>query len=505
MSEISNTGGASQIAQHQPNLEAGKAAAKERVSAGHLNGDNIRVSSQDAKSAALQGGVQNQGPNLDAPGDLKPGQMEKANSQMKDVGKMTDEALASSKSLLSNILDGKVSPEQSTKLQQHAKALNGSGEYLETLANGKGLNNAEGKRSVLAGMGFNDAQLEALMSMANPDDADNTLSSLHGGHGGVSQNKTMLKSMGFSDSQIEALMSMANPDDDGNGLASLHQSGSKPGPKAALEALGFKGAQAERLMSLLNGQGQGKTAEFSGQAKLLAAMGYDEAQIETILQASDPQMLKQQKALMQAADPSAAKLLQANAKGLNLLSQNNMFDQKVLEQLVDIFTVMELLHKMSVQQRRSARESRAVEYEAAKNEVLNQAEEMKKAALMTAVGGWVSSGTKIAGGVVQGGLAVKSGAAPNQGAMQQQVAMANGVSQVISSAGDMVKAGMDYQAGMHQAQVKIHEAMQKTHDNAAQYESEFMNLQSDMVRTVQSKMDEIIRSWFETLKSTTRA
>ena len=69
----------------------------------------------------------------------------------------------------------------------------------------------------------------------------------------------------------------------------------------------------------------------------------------------------------------------------------------------------------------------------------------------------------------------------------------------------MVKAGMDYQAGMHQAQVKIHEAMQKTHDNAAQYESEFMNMQSDTVRTVQSKMDEIIRSWFETLKSTTRA
>lgn len=500
MAEISNTGGASQVTQH-PSLEAGKAAARERVSAGHLNGDNIRVSSQDARSAALRGSVQNQGPNLDAPGDLSPVQMEKANAQMREVSKLTDEALASSKSLLNNVLDGNVPPEQSARLQQHAKVLNGSGQYLDTLMNGKGLDSAQGKRSVLAGMGFNDAQLDALMSLANPDDADNTLSSLHGGQGMVDQKKSVLKSMGFSDSQIDALLSLANPDEDGNGMASLHQAGSNP--KAALEALGFKGAQAERLLALLNGQG--KMAEFAGQAKLLSAMGYNDAQIETILLASDPQLLKQQKALMQVADPGTMKLLQANATGLNLLSQNNMFDQKILEQLVDIFTVMELLHKMSVQQRRSARESRAVEYEAAKDQVLNQAEEMKKAALMSAIGGWVSAGTKIAGGVVQGGLAMKSAAAPNQGAMQQQVALANGVSQVVTASGDMVKAGMDYQAGMHQAQVKIHEAMQKTHDNAAQYESEFMNLQSDMVRTVQSKMDEIIRSWFETLKSTTRA
>ena len=500
MAEISNAGGASQVTQH-PSLEAGKAAARERVSAGHLNGDNIRVSSQDARSSALRGGGQNQGPNLDAPGDLSPVQMEKANAQMREVSTLTDEALASSKSLLNNVLDGDVPPEQSARLQQHAKVLNGSGQYLDTLMNGKGLDSAQGKRSVLAGMGFNDAQLDALMSLANPDDADNTLSSLHGGQGMVDQKKSVLKSMGFSDSQIDALLSLANPDEDGNGMASLHQAGSNP--KAALEALGFKGAQAERLLALLNGQG--KMAEFAGQAKLLSAMGYNDAQIETILLASDPQLLKQQKALMQVADPSTMKLLQANATGLNLLSQNNMFDQKILEQLVDIFTVMELLHKMSVQQRRSARESRAVEYEAAKDQVLNQAEEMKKAALMSAIGGWVSAGTKIAGGVVQGGLAMKSAAAPNQGAMQQQVALANGVSQVVTASGDMVKAGMDYQAGMHQAQVKIHEAMQKTHDNAAQYESEFMNLQSDMVRTVQSKMDEIIRSWFETLKSTTRA
>ena len=499
MAGISNTGSVGQTTQQQPALEAGKAAAKDKVSAGDLSGDNMRVSSQGARSAALRGN-QAQGPNLDAPQDLNPTQMEAANAQMGEVAELTDQALAITKALLTNILDGNVTPEQAARLQKHAASLQGASEYLENLQ-GKGLDTPQGKRSVLAGMGFNDAQLEALLSLANPDDANNTLASLHGGQGVLDQKKSALRSLGFSDSQIEALLSMANPDEDGNGLASLHQAGSNP--KAALEALGFKGPQLDRLMTLLNGQA--KTGEFAEQAKLLSQMGFSDAEIETILLASDPQLLKQQKALMQAADPKLASLLQANSTGLNLLSQNNIFDQKILEQLVDIFAVMELLHEMSVTQRRNAREFRAVEYEAAKNEVLHQADEMKKAALMTAIGGWVSAGTKIAGGVVQGGLAIKSGNAPNQGAMQQQVALANGVSQIVTASGDMVKAGMDYQAGMHQAQVKIHEAFQKTHDNAAQSESEFMNLHSDMIRTVQSKMDEIIRSWFETLKSTTRA
>lgn len=499
MSGISNTGSVGQAAQQQLVLDAGKAAEKDKISAGHLAGDNMRVSSQGAKSAAMRGS-QAAGPNLDAPEDLTPTQMAAANAQMAEVSELTDQALSNTKVLLSHILDGSVTPEQAGRLQKHAASLQGASEYLENLQ-GKGLNTPEGKRSVLAGMGFNDAQLDALLPMANPDDAKNALASLHGGQGALDQKKSVLRSLGFSDSKIDALLSLANPDEEGNGLASLHQAGSNP--KAALEALGFKGAQVERLLTLLNGQA--KTAEFAEQRQLLAKMGFSDAKIETLLLAGNPQLIKQQKALMQASDPKLASLLQANATGLNLLSKNNIFDAKILEQLVDIFAVMELMHKMSVTQRRSAREFRAAEYEAAKNEILNQADEMKKAALMSAIGGWVSAGTKIAGGVVQGGLAIKSGNAPNQGAMQQQVALANGVSQVITASGDMIKAGTDYQAGMHQAQVKIHEAFQKTHDNAAQTESEYMNLHSDMIRTVQGKMDEIIRSWFETLKSTTRA
>ncbi|MFK0570978.1 hypothetical protein [Endozoicomonas sp.] len=499
MAEINRAGSAVQTTQQQSILEAGKAAAKDKVSAGQLAGDNIRVSSQEAQSAALRGS-QAQRPELDTPQDLSPAQMEAANAQMAEVGELTDQALANTKELLTNILDGSVTPEQTARLQKHAASLQGASEYLENLQ-GKGLNTPQGKRSVLAAMGFNDAQLEALLSLANPDDANNALASLHGGQGVLDQKKSALRSLGFSDSQIDALLSMANPDEDGNGLVSLHQAGSNP--KTALEALGFKGAQVDRLLALLSGQA--KTAEFAEQQQLLTKMGFSDAEIETILLAGDPRLLKQQKALIQSSSPQTVSLLQANSTGLNLLSQNNIFDQKILEQLVDIFAVMELLHKMSVAQRRSAREFRSVEYEAAKNEILNQAGEMKKAALLSAIGGWVSAGTKIAGGVAQGGLAMKSGNAQNQGALQQQVALANGVSQVITASGDMVKAGMDYQAGMHQAQVKLHEAFQKTHDNAAQSESEFMNMHGEMIRTVNSKMDEIIRSWFETLKTTTRA
>ena len=63
--------------------------------------------------------------------------------------------------------------------------------------------------------------------------------------------------------------------------------------------------------------------------------------------------------------------------------------------------VLELIHKMSVEQRRSAREFRALEYDAAKNEMLQQAKHMRKAAVLNLAAD-VASGTMTAiGGMVQ--------------------------------------------------------------------------------------------------------
>ncbi|MGB1270568.1 MAG: hypothetical protein ACPG5T_00700 [Endozoicomonas sp.] len=500
MEQVGQSGSTGQVGYNTSTDGAGRARASDKVAAGDLEGENIRFAGKEASSHALRG-QQPSGPNLDPPRDLAPTQVESASAQMGALGKVTDTAMANSKALLQNIVQGTVTPAESVKLQQYASSLSGVADYADALQ-GNVANSLQGKRSVLAGMGFNSTQLDALLSLAHPDDAGNSLASRHGGQAELQEKKSALSSLGFSDSQIDVLLSLANSDEDGSGLASLNQAGNNP--KAVLEALGFKGGQAERLLALSNG-----VPGNSEQRQLLAQMGFSEAEVDVLLSASDPDMLSQQQSIMRSIDQQTAPYLKGVSMGYDLLSAGNIFDDVILEQLVDIFTVMELLHEQSVNQRRSSREFRAIEYEGAKEEVLNQAAEMKEAAMSNAIAGWVSAGTKIAGGMVQGGMAFRS-PPPNMNANQQaawtqQTTMrGQAMSQLITAGGDMVKAGFEYKGAMHSAKVKEHEAFQKAHDNAAQSETEFMNMHQDMVKTVQSKMDEIIRSWFETLKSTTR-
>ncbi len=467
--------------------------------------ESLRISSnKHANSEVLKDlkkSVDNQKPPLAAPDDLTPNQMKSANAMLGDLSEATDGAMEKTRQLFSNLLNGTVTKGEAAKLKSHAAIFDDTASYMGLLS-GKGVETAEGKRQVLAGMGgFHKFQLDNLAQLSGSKDITAYLAAQHGGAKGLDQKTAILRSLGYSDSQIKTLVSLAPPDRDGSRLDLMRAAGSDV--KAVLQALGFADT-AEGLAALLSGQ-HSKLASAE-QKQLLAKMGFSDQEIEVILLSSHPTSLKNQAAMMRSTPQGLAALLRANSTGMNLLATGKTFeDLKILEQLVDIFAVMELLFKMSVTQRRQAREFRAVNYEAAKNEVLNQAEEMKKAALMSAIGGWVSAGTKIIAGAASVGLAIKAGNAANQGAMQQQVAVANGISQVISASGDMIKAGTDYKAGMHQAQLKIHEAMQKTYDNAAQSETEFMNLHQDMQKTVLSKMDEIIRSWFETLKSTTRA
>ena len=317
--------------------------------------------------------------------------------------------------------------------------------------------------------------------------------------------KDALKAQGFSESQIEALLALADPDDEGNSLQSTHQTGSK-GARVA----GFSPEQSERLLALLNGQ----TAGTEEQKNLLKQMGYSDAEAEVILATADPKLLKQQGVL--GGEGSQIQLLQQAAAAANTLANGGTVGDAVLKQLADIFVVLELLHQMSVQGRRTAREIRSMEYDSAKAEVLKQASEMRKAAVNTLVAGVVTGTMKIAAGAISmAGAAGGKSKAPKgadantkaqaqSAATQASIAKANAVSQMVSASGEIGGAGFNYQAAQHQAKQKEHEAFQKTHDNAAQSASEWMQLQQDMVKTVQSKMDEIIRTWFETLKTTTR-
>ena len=477
---------------------------KAEVKSGDLKGDNLKISVHNGETVPTgKPGIAT--PTLDRAPNVSVEKMQNASKEIAGLSQSTDAAMVSTEQMIENIMNGKLTDVQKEQLKQYAKTLDDTGEYLDLLS-GKNLDTPEGKRMVLAGMGgFSKTQLDNLQQLIGSDDVDAKLAPQHGGIEIYSKKVAVLKSLGYNENQIKTLMSLAPKDTDGKTLEGMRAAAKSNDPEAVLKALGFSESAASRLSTMVTGQQLKAGSEE--QKQLLTKMGFGEDQAKVILLASDPDKLKTQDILLRSGNlEESSELIKANSTGLQLLSEGKTFpDQKVLEQLVDIFAVMELLHKMSVTQRSSAREQRQLQYKASVEETLNQAAEMKEAALKTAIGGWVSAGTKMVAGAVQIGMSARSMNLTDQGTMQAQVAVANGISQVIGASGDMAKASFDFQAGLHQAQVKHHEAYQKTHDNAAQSESEFMNLHQDMQKTILSKMDEIIRSWFETLKSTTRA
>ena len=497
MSEINNSGNTSPIRHPigSPNLDPGNIENIRRIAGGHLDGDEFSVSNRDGDD---RNDVRrsHSGPQLEEPSDTSITQLEDAFTQVGEISERFEEALRATRALIAALASGELTPEQVAQLKQHAATLLGASEYLDNLR-GIGLDGAEGKQNLLAALGFNDAQLAALLSLANLDDVEGVLANRHGGAQSLESKASILKSLGFSDGQVDALLSLANPGDDASSLVALHQGGATP--RQLLEAFGFQGAQVDKLLSVLNGSFD--TAEFSEQMALFQRMGLSEGQAKILLGAGDDMSIDQQRQLIRSNSAEQSEFMRNASQRLDdLAAVAKGFEQN----LVDVFAIMELLHQLSVEQRKNARESRAVNYDAAKQQILNQAEKMKSAALKTAIAGYISAGFKIGAGLAQGTFAVRSGYAPNQGAMQQQVAYGNAIGSVLGGMGDVGKTAMDYQAAGDHAQVKVHEALQKTYDNAAQSDSEFMNLHQDMIRSVQSKMDEIIRSWFETLKSTTR-
>ena len=355
ISEINSTG------QQPLPVELERAEANQRISAGDLSGKNMSVSNRGAESSELQGTLL-KSPVLDKPKNVNTGQMQNANDNVVQANKLTEKVFTDTRTLLGNIQTNNLTPEQVARLKKHAATLQGTSQYIDNMQ-GKGLNSSQGKRSVLAGMGFPIlSSMRCYRSLVGMMQVI-FLATLHGGAGMLNQKKAMLRQQGFNDSQIQALLSMANPQD-GGGLESLNKANN---PNALLEALGFKGEQAERLITLLNNQNN--TAQFAGQLNLLKKMGFSEAQAEVIVLAGYPEMLNQQKKLMNSVTPAVSELIKANATGFQLLAGNKIFPEKVLEQLVDIYAILELLHEVSANGRALARQSRQLNYEAAHSEI----------------------------------------------------------------------------------------------------------------------------------------
>ncbi|AMO57849.1 hypothetical protein GZ77_12810 [Endozoicomonas montiporae] len=478
----------------------------ERVGSGDLDGKNISASRKADESSVLKGqGTRT--PDIDPPEDVKPTHLEQAKNNLNDLEKVTDKAVASTFDIIRNAKEGKLTPEQMTKLQNSAEILQDTVVFLEQLS-GKKTSGAEGKKSLFASFGFSERQMDALMSLANPDTAANSLESMHGGAAALQGKKDSLKNMGFSDAQIDALMALADPDDEGNALVSMHQA---TGNKAKLGVLGFSQEQAGRILALL----EGKTAGSNQQLQQLMKFGLTDKQAQVALAFSDPTTLQNQKVLL-TNNSQQINLLQSAAAAANGLANGNYPGDVLVKALADIFVVLELMFEMSITGRKIARESRAIEYDSAKESVLSQAEDIRKAGTSALVAGVVGGTMKIASGGISLGGAAKSTKVDTDGldanaassaksaATNAQLQKTSAAGTMTGSTGETVGAGFQYQVAQEQAEQKEEEALQKTHENSATSESEWMQLMQDSVKNVQSRMDEIIRTWFETLKTTTR-
>ena len=104
------------------------------------------------------------------------------------LSKSTDEAMASTKQLLSNVLSGTVTKGEAAKLKSQAAVLDDTASHMQLLS-GKGVETSEGKRQVLAGMGgfqkFQLDNLEQLSTLQGHPDVSGPLS--NGGAKGLDQ------------------------------------------------------------------------------------------------------------------------------------------------------------------------------------------------------------------------------------------------------------------------------------------------------------------------------
>ncbi|WP_263082195.1 hypothetical protein [Endozoicomonas sp. Mp262] len=590
------------------------------VGSGVING-NARVQMMQGEKAVTRSQLEHR-PTL-----LKPENMSvkaqaaatsAASEDLAGLGKVTRDAAKGVGSAMMRIQVGMQTPEDQQWLQKNAASFEGTAKYLKSLQNG------EDKQLLLGGQGFDDQQIEDLMlSQTNRTALTNKLKAKYGD--AFNQKKADLIAMGYDDHQADMILSLG---DDNLMRSDLRKAELKKIFKDSPEGqklaeLGFGEKKIKELLALIN-KGDKPGDSFTENQKLkdlLGKMGFSEKEAGILLATGDKDKIKNQLMLMNQleSNPEMIEKLESWAQQSRLLtsSPNKPYLEEHLKQLADIFMVLELIHNMSVKQRRFAREMRSAEYDAAKAEVLKQADHIRMAAAFTFAADLTQGALTMGGGFASMKSGWKGAKAPKGGAKstaddvevsspggkkqgksakgkkgkstarqdnveqngntqqqnkanqkknmekdaqkadqkradretetQQQDAaqrkqnkedvteeqnkaaddnqsvkkestksqensnemMANSnqgmmINSLTSGAGQFLGGGFKFAASQYSALQKESEARQKTHENAAQAWSEWMQLQQDMVKTCQSKIDEINRIHFDTLKSLSR-
>ncbi len=325
---------------------------------------------------------------------------------------------------------GMQTPADKQTLQRNADTLKGVSDYMESLSKGKEQIKPSEKAVILSEQGFADDQIEDLLQSQSDKGAFKTnVQARHGEH--YSNRHAQLKEMGMDSQQADMALSqtddnLAKSEDRKDALRQLFKD--NPTAKKLIE-MGFSERKTKELMAML-GKGKKPADSMVGDEKmtrLAKNMGFGEKDAQIMLASGHPDKIKEQRTLIAKMEvfpqtkegmKAAAQYAQSMAEGADISPQaegttakgvpEKFYLAEHLKQQADIFMVLELIHNSSVQQRRNAREFRAVEYDQAKMETLKQADLIRSAAAKTFIADMVSGGFSIAAGGMSMGMAGKS-------------------------------------------------------------------------------------------------
>ncbi|MDP0588168.1 MAG: hypothetical protein QS748_02760 [Candidatus Endonucleobacter bathymodioli] len=304
-------------------------------------------------------------------------------------------------------------PQDQEVLQRNTAVLSGASNYIDSLFKDKGKLTEEDKAALLGGQGFDDQKIKNLLrSQSDPGAFQASVKEKHGD--AYTQRKADLVGMGYDNDQADIVLSLSDDRLMGDDLSKSQLKklfNNNPEAKQLVD-IGFDENKIKELLSLVNKgvMPKGSLAGSENMIKLLGRMGFDEKTAKILLSTGSPDKLKEQLSLLNRLEgyPNVSKKLLSLAQSAQRMSDspNKAFLEESLKQQADIFVVLSLIHQMSVQQRRYAREARSAEYDSAKQSVLNQVEHIKKAAVLTLVADVVQGSMSIAGGA----LSMKAGA-----------------------------------------------------------------------------------------------
>lgn len=225
--------------------------------------------------------------------------------------------------------------------------------------------------------------------------------------------------------------------------------------------------------------------------------------------ANTPPVLLQHTSTVAANRPAGAMLMESPLPrtdadySMAIKDISKLDHEDTMVQISDILTMM---HQLATTQRQQARESRMTEREAAVGSILGQADKMREQAELERLSGWISAGISIASGAMQVSGGVKALKMNISDAKLQTVnSIQQAKTQILTGVGQLLTTQIDYHAKQKQADGKVLEADQKVHETAMEDEGQQMQFYLDVIRDARQKLEEVMRSQQESMKSIVRA